>query len=191
MTVGPHSPGDFGPCHAYPCVLSFDSQEVDISTGKVTYTYSSRNVDTGAIIEQFQTGFTFSLTGKPLSAAEHFMLLCCGLCHSNYPYCALAPKVQRLEIRAGYFSPEHIAFFTEAFEGALGEFHYIAGELLPLLGAARGGGPAPEGSQARVPFASARTCMPQAHAHATNMCSFPSDRDPPPPPLRRHERQAA
>ncbi|EFJ41649.1 hypothetical protein VOLCADRAFT_98340 [Volvox carteri f. nagariensis] len=105
---------------------SFDEVALYYEEKKVVYTHSFRDAQ-GAVLEGFRTEVHFSaLQPRPLTPPEQRALLSLGLCHSTYVFLAAAKRTPLLQIRAGYFSSDELAYFQPALAGALAEYFYLA-----------------------------------------------------------------
>ncbi|GLI71229.1 hypothetical protein VaNZ11_016347 [Volvox africanus] len=105
---------------------SFDNMSMDFKNKQVIFTHSFRDQQ-GTVLEEFRTEVHFSvLQPRPLTQPEERALLAFGLCHSTFVFLASAKRSQLLQVRAGYFSPDELAFFRPALAGALAEYFYLA-----------------------------------------------------------------
>lgn len=106
------------------CIVSFDEVVIDRASGVVSFLYSARRADE-IILEHFRTELHVDVLDRDFTTAEHFVMLCFGLVHSNYIFLPFSKRVRRLQIRAGYFSDEQLAYFKNLMTGALAEYCYL------------------------------------------------------------------
>lgn len=105
---------------------SFDDLSINFAERSVVFRHSVRDAD-GKILAEFRTEVHVSeLQPRPLLHAELRALYCLGLCHCTYVLLLVAKKCQVLQMRACHLSPAEVAFFRDAFSGALAEYFYLA-----------------------------------------------------------------